>query len=54
MSQSIAAITAGAFTGGVIGLVAGLILGAGNPFFYAAVGIALGGGLAIPFIMRRG
>lgn len=54
MSRSVAIITAGAIVGGVLGLVAGLLVGAGNPFFWAAIGIALGAAVTIPLISRGG
>lgn len=54
MSRNVAAITIGGIVGGAIGLVAGLVVRAGNPFLYAGIGIALGAALAIPFVARGG
>lgn len=54
MSRSIAAITICGIVGGALGLVAGLLVGAGNPFIYAGIGIALGAAFAIPFLARGG
>lgn len=54
MSRSVAIITVGAVVGGMLGLVAGLLAGAGNPFFWAAVGIALGAAVTIPLLSRGG
>ena len=54
MSKGIAAITIGALVGGVIGLAAGLVIGADNPFVYTGIGIALGAAMATPFIARGG
>ena len=44
MSRTIAAIVVGALVGGGLGLLIGLVSGAGNPFVYMAIGIAVGGG----------
>ena len=52
LSKSVAIITVGAITGGVIGLVLGLLLSASNPFVYMGLGIALGAAGSIPFIVR--
>ena len=52
LSRSVAAITVGAIVGGVIGLVVGLLIGVDNPFVYMGIGIAVGAGMSIPFIVR--
>ena len=52
MSKTIAAIIIGATIGGGLGLLIGLISGAGNPFTYMAIGIAVGAGASIPLMGR--
>ena len=54
MSRSVAIITVGAISGGILGLVIGLLAGAGNPFSYAAIGIGIGAAISIPFFVRGG
>lgn len=55
MSRVVAIITTGAIVGGVIGLLAGLLVGAGNPFYFAGIGMASGAAISlVPVFARKG
>lgn len=55
ISRTIASIVAGALIGGGIGLIAGSVGGADNPFYIMAVGIAVGAGGSLAWdAARRG
>jgi hypothetical protein len=52
---TIAASVVGGLVGGGLGLLIGLVSGAGNPFFYMAIGISVGAGVgAEAYLTIRG